>query len=66
MMNFEDPQVRQMIEQMKWEIARELGIPLSGDGDWGRLTTKDCGKIGQLIRKRIPVILNDQKGKTLR
>ncbi|GIM45779.1 hypothetical protein DNHGIG_13280 [Collibacillus ludicampi] len=62
-MNIEDPQVKQMIEQMKWEIARELGIPLSNDGYWGNLSTKDCGKIGQLIKKRIPVILRYQQRK---
>jgi hypothetical protein len=44
--------VKQLMELMKGEIAKELGIRLPADGYWGTITAKDCGKIGSLLRKR--------------
>lgn len=44
--------VKQVMELMKVEIAKELGIRLPADGYWGKITAKDCGKIGSLLRRR--------------
>lgn len=64
MSDFKDPQVRQLVERMKWEIAQELGIQLPEDGYWGHLSAQDCGRIGQLLKKRVPLILSLQENHT--
>jgi small acid-soluble spore protein A (major alpha-type SASP) len=52
----EGPDRRAMMEKMKWELARELGVTPPVDGYWGKFSARDCGKIGALLRQRLRVI----------
>lgn len=47
------PQARTALEQMKYEVAQELGIPLPQDGYYGNMTTRDMGSIGGSITRRL-------------
>lgn len=49
------PEAHQMMDNMKYEIAGELGIPVyQGSEDyWGNITSKDCGKVGGSMVKRM-------------
>ncbi len=59
-MKREDPETKQMMERIKWEAAKELGVRFPADGYWGKVTAKDCGKIGSLVQKRMHAILKYQ------
>jgi hypothetical protein len=52
-----DPEVRHMVEQMKREIAREFGIQIPLDGYWGDYASKELGKIGSQLKKRLTILL---------
>ena len=54
------PQARQALEQMKYEIAQELGITLSQDGYYGNLLTKEAGSIGGHITRRLVQMAEQQ------
>lgn len=56
-----DPEVRRMVEQVKWEIAQEYGIQIPSDGYLGHIVSKDLGKIGSQLQKRIPLLLEWQE-----
>lgn len=60
-MNDKELDERQLREKMKWELARELGIRLSQDGYGGKLTSRDCGKLGSILKKRAKIILQSKK-----
>jgi len=60
--NLEDREFRLMVEQVKSELAEELGLTVPPDGDWGKTSSKDLGKLGSQLRKRIAVLL-EWKGK---
>ncbi|WP_338551403.1 alpha/beta-type small acid-soluble spore protein [Paenibacillus sp. KS-LC4] len=47
------PQARAALEQMKFEVAQELGIQLPQDGYYGHMTTRDMGSIGGYITRRL-------------
>ncbi|WP_168119420.1 alpha/beta-type small acid-soluble spore protein [Paenibacillus sp. HB172176] len=47
------PQARAALEQMKYEVAQELGIQLPQDGYYGNMTTRDMGSIGGSITRRL-------------
>ncbi|SFE49597.1 Small, acid-soluble spore protein, alpha/beta type [Paenibacillus catalpae] len=47
------PQATAALDQMKYEVAQELGIALSQDGYYGNLLTKDAGYIGGNITRRL-------------
>ena len=49
------PEAHQMMDNMKYEIAGEFGIPVyQGSEDyWGNITSKDCGKVGGSMVKRM-------------
>lgn len=47
------PQATAALDQMKYEVAQELGITLSQDGYYGNLLTKDAGYIGGDITRRL-------------
>lgn|GEM_PF-1826206 len=49
-----------IIEQLKFEIAQELGIPLPQDGYYGHITSHEIGKLGGHITKRL-ALLGEQK-----
>lgn len=54
------PQASQALDQMKYEVAQELGIQLSQDGYNGNLTTRDAGSIGGNITRRLVQIAEQQ------
>lgn len=41
------------LDQMKYEVAQEIGVPLSPSGYNGNLSTRDAGSIGGTITKRL-------------
>jgi len=47
------PQARAALEQLKYEVAQELGIQLPQDGYYGNMTTRDTGSIGGSITRRL-------------
>ncbi|NLY54922.1 MAG: alpha/beta-type small acid-soluble spore protein [Firmicutes bacterium] len=50
------PEAAQLLDQMKYEVADELGIDTSKiqDGYWGNLTARECGAVGgHMVRKMI-------------
>lgn len=49
------PECHPMLDDMKYEIAAELGIPVhQGSEDyWGRISSKDCGRVGGSMLKRM-------------
>lgn len=49
------PQAHQALDNMKYEIASELGLPVhQGSEDyWGNLTARDCGAVGGKMVSRM-------------
>ncbi len=49
------PQAHKALDDMKYEIAAELGLPVyQGSEDyWGNLTSRDCGAVGGKMVKRM-------------
>lgn len=54
------PGARAALEQLKFEVAQELGIQLPQDGYYGNMTTRDMGSIGGLITRRLVQIAEQQ------
>ncbi|GGJ14078.1 spore protein [Alicyclobacillus cellulosilyticus] len=54
------PQSARVLEQLKYEIAHELGISIPQDGYWGTMLTRDTGAIGGNITKRLVQIAEQQ------
>ncbi|MGM0881302.1 MAG: small, acid-soluble spore protein, alpha/beta type [Bacillota bacterium] len=54
------PQARTAMEQLKYEVAQELGIQLPADGYYGNMTTRDMGSIGGFITRRLIQIAEQQ------
>jgi small acid-soluble spore protein A (major alpha-type SASP) len=48
------------LEQMKYEIAQELGISFPQDGYAGNLTSYENGSIGGYITKRLVTLAEQQ------
>ncbi|MFC5449049.1 small, acid-soluble spore protein, alpha/beta type [Paenibacillus aestuarii] len=53
-------QARAALDQMKFEVAQEIGVALSPTGYNGNLTTRDAGSIGGNITKRLVQIAEQQ------
>ncbi|MEG6565560.1 alpha/beta-type small acid-soluble spore protein [Thermoanaerobacterium saccharolyticum] len=49
------PEAHQALDNLKYEIAKELGLPVKqGSEDyWGTLTSRDCGAVGGNMLKRM-------------
>ncbi|QHT60969.1 alpha/beta-type small acid-soluble spore protein [Paenibacillus lycopersici] len=56
------PQASQALDQLKFEVAQELGIQLSPDGYNGNLSTYQAGKIGGSITRRLVQIAEQSLG----
>lgn len=56
------PQATAALQQMRNEIASELGIPLSQDGYYGNYTSRDMGSIGGYMTKRLVQIAEQSLG----
>ncbi|NMA55349.1 MAG: alpha/beta-type small acid-soluble spore protein [Firmicutes bacterium] len=50
------PEAHQVMDDMKYEIAAELGIPVqqSSEDYWGHIPSRDCGSVGgHMVRRMI-------------
>ncbi|MFD2613345.1 small, acid-soluble spore protein, alpha/beta type [Paenibacillus gansuensis] len=54
------PQANQALDQLKLEIAQELGIQVPQDGYYGNMATRDTGAIGGHITRRLVEIAQQQ------
>ena len=54
------PQAQAALDQMKYEVAAELGISLPQDGYLGMMATRDNGSIGGHITRRLVQIGEQQ------
>lgn len=54
------PRSNAALEQLKFEVAQELGIQLSPDGYQGNKTSYENGSIGGFITKRLVTIAEQQ------
>ncbi|WP_442601448.1 small, acid-soluble spore protein, alpha/beta type [Paenibacillus sp. KN14-4R] len=54
------PQANAALDQMKYEVAQELGITIPQDGYYGNMATRDTGSIGGNITKRLVQMAEQQ------
>ncbi|SEC65510.1 alpha/beta-type small acid-soluble spore protein [Paenibacillus sp. GP183] len=54
------PQANQALQQLKYEVAQELGIQIPQDGYYGYMATRDTGAIGGHITRRLVQIAESQ------
>lgn len=54
------PQANGALDQMKYEVAQELGIAIPQDGYQGNMTTKDNGSLGGNITRRLVQMAEQQ------
>jgi len=54
------PQASAALDQMKFEVAQELGIQLPQDGYYGYMATRDTGAIGGYITRRLVQMAEEQ------
>jgi hypothetical protein len=54
------PQASQALQQLKYEVAQELGIQIPQDGYYGFMATRDTGAIGGHITRRLVQIAESQ------
>jgi hypothetical protein len=47
------PQALRALDQMKYEVAQELGIQTPSDGYWGTMLTRDTGAIGGNMTRKL-------------
>ncbi len=53
-------QARAALDQMKYEVAQELGIQIPQDGYYGYMATRDTGAIGGNITRRLVQLAEQQ------
>jgi len=50
------PQASQAMEQLKYEVAQELGVQIPQDGYYGYMATRDTGAIGgHMVRRMVQI-----------
>lgn len=54
------PQAGQAMEQMRNEIAQELGLQIPQDGYMGNMLTRETGSIGGQMTKRLVQMAEQQ------
>jgi len=54
------PQASQALDQLKFEIANELGIQIPQDGYMGNIASRDNGAIGGNITRRLVQMAEQQ------
>jgi small acid-soluble spore protein A (major alpha-type SASP) len=54
------PQASRALDQLKYEVAQELGIQIPQDGYYGYMATRDTGAIGGHITRRLVQIAEQQ------
>lgn len=47
------PQATAALDQMKFEVAQELGIAIPQDGYYGNMATRDAGSLGGYITRKL-------------
>ncbi|WP_166240618.1 alpha/beta-type small acid-soluble spore protein [Paenibacillus turpanensis] len=47
------PQANQALQQLKYEVAQEIGVQIPEDGYYGYMATRDTGAIGGHITRRL-------------
>jgi small acid-soluble spore protein B (major beta-type SASP) len=59
------PQASQALEQLKYEVAQELGIAIPQDGYYGNMATRDTGAMGgHMVRRMIQIAEQTLAGQT--
>ena len=53
-------QARAALDQMKYEVAQELGIQIPQDGYYGYMATRDTGALGGNITRRLVQLAEQQ------
>lgn len=48
------------LDQLKYEVASELGITPPSDGYWGTMATRDTGAIGGNITRKLVALAEQQ------
>ncbi|GIO52362.1 small, acid-soluble spore protein, alpha/beta type [Paenibacillus cellulositrophicus] len=54
------PKATAALNQLKYEVAQELGISIPQDGYQGNMTAYENGSIGGLITKRLVTLAEQQ------
>jgi hypothetical protein len=54
------PQATHALDQLKYEVAQELGIQIPQDGYYGYMASRDTGAIGGNITRRLVQIAEQQ------
>ncbi len=54
------PQALHALDQLKYEVASELGIQPPADGYWGTMLTRDTGAIGGNITRKLVALAEQQ------
>ncbi len=54
------PQASQALNQMKYEVAQELGIQIPADGYMGNIASRDNGAIGGHITRKLVQMAEQQ------
>ena len=54
------PQASQALDQLKYEVAQELGIQIPQDGYYGNMATRDAGSLGGYITRKLVQIAEQQ------
>ena len=54
------PQASKALDQLKYEVAQELGIQIPQDGYYGFMATRDTGAIGGHITRKLVQIAEQQ------
>lgn len=54
------PQALRALDQLKYEVARELGIQVPEGGYWGTMLTRDTGAIGGHITRHLVALAEQQ------
>jgi small acid-soluble spore protein A (major alpha-type SASP) len=50
------PQANQVMDQLKHEVAQELGVTMPQDGYYGYMSTRDTGAIGgHMVRRMVQI-----------
>lgn len=53
-------QASKALDQLKYEVAKELGIQTPADGYWGTMLTRDTGAIGGNMTRKLVAIAEQQ------
>lgn len=54
--NLVTPQANAAMEQLKYEVAQELGVQIPKDGYYGYMATRDTGAIGgHMVRRLVQI-----------